>query len=102
MFTGALLSLALLTPGTGPSEEALIMEVASYTPAAAREDAWQVADRPQMATSHDVACRQEVRPNSRFTRKVCRKARDWHRTSLIAQGEVNSVQTDRNNYIGGR
>lgn len=102
MFAGVLLSLALVTPGTGPSEEALILEVASYTPAAVRENPWLVADSAGNAESHVVACRQEVRPNSRFTRKVCRKARDWRRTSLIAQGEVNAVQTDRNNYIGGR
>lgn len=102
MFAEALLSLALLTPGTGPSEEALILEVASYTPAVVRDDAWQVADSAANADSHVVACRQEVRANSRFTRKVCRKARDWRRAALVAQGEVNAVQTDRSNYIGGR
>ena len=102
MIGWALLSLALLTPGTGPSEEALILEVASYVPTAAREDAAFVADSAENASSHLVACRQEVKPNSRFTRKVCRKARDWHRTALTAQGDFNGVQMRTNVNMGGR
>lgn len=100
MFAGALLSLALILPGTGPSEEALVAEVASYAPATAQDQAAHGTDSAGAASSHVVTCRQEVRPNSRFTRKVCRKARDWNQTALAAQGDFESARSGARINIG--
>lgn len=98
MFAGALLSLALILPGSGPSEEALVAEVASYAPAEPRDDVLGLADSAANAGSHIVACRQEVRPNWRFIRK----AKDWNRSALAAQGDFDAVRSGARVNIGGR
>lgn len=52
----------------------------------------QVADSAANAKSDRVACRQETKPNSRFTRRVCRKAKDWNQTAQAAQADLGAVQ----------
>lgn len=102
LLVAALLSLAVLTPGTGPSEQALILEVASYAEPPVREDAWRMASSVANTRSHAVVCRQELKPNSRFTRKLCRKARDIHRSTLAAQSDLSDALMRTNVNVSGR
>lgn len=102
LFVGILLSVALLTPGTGPSQEALILEAATYTQPVVREDAWQIADSVETAESHVVVCRREMKPNSRFTQKVCRKARDIRRSAMAAQSDLSDALMRTNVNVSGR
>ncbi|HYD44788.1 MAG TPA: hypothetical protein VEA79_05945 [Phenylobacterium sp.] len=60
----------------------------------------QVADSAANANSDRVSCRQEVKPNSRFTRRVCRKAKDWNQTAEAAQADLGAVQMRNNSQQG--
>ena len=101
LIVGALLSVALFTPGTGPSQDVLIAEVATYIPPA-REDAWQISLGVENVESHVVICRREQRPNSRFTQKVCRKAKDLHRSTMAAQSDLSDALMRTNVNVSGR
>ena len=101
MIVAALLSVALLTPGTGPSPDVLVAEAAAYVPPA-REDAWQMTINAENIESHDVICRREPRPNSRFTQKVCRRVKDITRSSMAAQSDLSDALMRTNVNVSGR
>lgn len=59
-----------------------------------------MADSAENAKSDRVACRQETKANSRFTRRVCRKAKDWNQTAQAAQADLGAVQMRNNSQQG--
>lgn len=64
------------------------------------EAADAVTDSAANAKSNRVACREETKANSRFTRRVCRKAKDWNQTAEAAQADLGSVQMRNNSQQG--
>ena len=92
MIVAAALSALLLAQGAAPVGTVATLEVIAPAPILRTQATTDLPDSAENANSDRVACREETKPNSRFSRRVCRKAKDWNRTSLAAQGGIQSVQ----------
>ena len=86
--------------GSEPNEVSQLIVQAPVMPAHDADDRLATADSAANAHSDRVACREEVRANSRFTRRVCRKMKDWNRTSKSAQADFGSIQGRNNSQDG--
>lgn len=93
MIVSALLAAMALQAAEGPSSLPLIEAGLTTAPVVqSASGADSVADSAANAKSDRVACRQETKANSRFTRRVCRKAKDWNQTAQTAQNDLGSIQ----------
>ena len=96
LFTALTLQAADATPSMPLIETGL-----NAAPTAqAAESADAVADSAANIKSNRVACREEVKPNSRFTKRVCRKAKDWAHTAQTSQDNLVSIQLRGNSQQG--
>lgn len=89
----ALAALAVQTQGASPSLPLIETGLTTAPVVQSASGADSVADSAANAKSDRVACRQETKANSRFTRRVCRKAKDWNQTAQAAQADLGAVQT---------
>ena len=93
-------ALALQSAQAAPSLPLIETGLAAAPVVGSTSSADAVADSAANAKSDRVACRQETKANSRFTRRVCRKAKDWNQTAQAAQADLGSVQMRTNSQQG--
>lgn len=88
MGSGFLALFLALTLQAGDAPRALPLIETGLTVAATVRSADSAANRK----SERVVCRSESKANSRFTRRVCRKQKDWVATADQAQDDFGKVQ----------
>jgi hypothetical protein len=93
-------ALALQAADVSPSIPLIEPELNAAPTVRAAESADAVTDSAANAKSNRVACREEIKPNSRFTKRVCRKAKDWEHTAQTSQSNLVSIQLRGNSQQG--